>query len=209
MLSRLDFASCYVYSKRGQSEQALAARRIRDRVKFGAPDALAGVARRIAQLNRPGQGLSGWFPPDAILVPTPGSAPLLSGGLWVPELICRALRAEGLGADVAPIVSRRVAVPKSAFAAPGSRPSVQRHVDSLNVEDQLMPAGPLLIVDDVITKGRTLLAVASRLRQSYPEREIRGFAVIRYRGFVDEIDDRIDPCTGTITWSDGDAQREP
>jgi hypothetical protein len=207
--SRLEFASCYVYSKRGTSDQALASRHIRDRLKQGFPDALNGAARRIELLQRPGEPLAGWFPADAILVPAPGSAPRVSGGLWVPERLSIALHALGVGAGVAPLVRRVTAVPKSAYSAAGSRPTVERHIASLSVDHRILPPGPLVIVDDVITKGRTLLAIATKLELAYPDREIRAFAAMRYRGFVEDIDDRIAPCIGTIIWSGGDSLREP
>lgn len=209
MRSRLEFASCYVYTKHGTSEQARAARRIRDRLKLGGPDALTGAAERIAQLHTKGSPLEGWISDDAILVPAPGSAPLVQGGLWVPERMCRALIPAGVGGSVATLVTRAKAVPKSAYATVGARPTVAQHIDSLEVGSQLLPPGPLVIVDDVITKGRTLLAVATKLEQAYPDREIRAFAVMRYRGYVEDIDNRIEPCIGAVTWTGDDASREP
>ncbi len=209
MRSRLEFASCYVCTKRGTSDQAAVSRRIRDRLKQGFPDAVAGAARRIESLQRPGEALAGWLGTSAILVPAPGSAPRVEGGLWVPERLCLELAALGVGASIEPLAKRQIAVPKSAFSAPGSRPTVERHVESLAIDRRLLPPGPLVIVDDVITKGRTLLAIATRLEQAYPNREIRAFAAIRYLGFVDDIDDRIEPCIGEITWDGSDAHREP
>jgi hypothetical protein len=155
--SPLEFASVYVYSKRGESEQAIQARRIRDRLKQGFPDALAGAARRIESLQAPGGPLAGWFGADAILVPAPGSAPLVAGGLWVPERFCIELLKHGVGGSVEPLIRRTAAVPKSAYSASGSRPSVERHLASLDVERRILPPGPIVVVDDVITKGRTLL----------------------------------------------------
>ncbi len=56
---------------------------------------------------------------------------------------------------------------------------------------------------------RMLIAAATRLAEIYPDRSITAFAFIRYRGFVDEIESRIDPCIGTLTWADTDVVREP
>ena len=169
---------------------------------------MTGAAKRIESIQRPGEKLAGWFGSDAVLVPLPGSAPPVPGGLWVPERLCAELLKPGFGAVVEPVVQRVIAVPKSAYSAPGSRPTVQQNFDSLAVDMRLLPPGPLVLVDDVITKGRTLLAVATRLEQAFPDRTIRAFAAIRYRGFVDDIENRIDPCDGRIIWDGEDARRE-
>jgi hypothetical protein len=79
----------------------------------------------------------------------------------------------------------------------------------MEVEPRIIGPGPLVLVDDVITKGRTLIAAAKRLAKIYPDRSITAFALIRYRGFVDEFESRIDPCIGTLTWADTDVIREP
>jgi pyrimidine operon attenuation protein/uracil phosphoribosyltransferase len=72
-----------------------------------------------------------------------------------------------------------------------------------------MPMPRLVLIDDVITKGRTLLAAAARLRKELPHSDIRGFALIRTLGFVDRIERLAEPCHGVIRWAGGDARREP
>jgi hypoxanthine phosphoribosyltransferase len=67
----------------------------------------------------------------------------------------------------------------------------------------------VLLVDDVITKGRTLLAAAARLQDSFPAAEIRAFAMLRTMGFVQRVDHLLEPCVGEIRWSAGDAHRSP
>jgi hypothetical protein len=67
----------------------------------------------------------------------------------------------------------------------------------------------LVLVDDVITKGRTLLAAAARLRAELPLSDIRGFALIRTEGFVHQIKHLEESCHGVVRWARGDARREP
>jgi hypoxanthine phosphoribosyltransferase len=67
----------------------------------------------------------------------------------------------------------------------------------------------LLLVDDVVTKGRTLLAAAARLHEAFPQAHITAFALLRTLGFKDHIEDLLDPCVGRIGWRAGDAHRNP
>ena len=113
------------------------------------------------------------------------------------------------GSVVWPTLQRTRAVPKSAFAAPGQRPEVQFHVESLAVTDPLIPPGPLLLVDDVVTKGRTLLACATALATAFPGVEIRGFALIRTTGLVPEVAKIAWPVVGDLSLDGHDAVREP
>ncbi|HWM91420.1 MAG TPA: hypothetical protein VN493_11705 [Thermoanaerobaculia bacterium] len=126
--------------------------------------------------------------PDVVLVPTPGSAPMKQrDALWVPRRICQELVAVGLGGRWEPWLARHTAVQKSAFASRGQRPSAQVHYDSMRVErrvtDQERPTR-ITLVDDVLTKGSTLLAGASLLAEAFPGVPVRVFALIRTMGFA-------------------------
>ena len=67
----------------------------------------------------------------------------------------------------------------------------------------------LLLVDDVVTKGRILLAAAARLRELCPASEVRAFALVRTMGLARGIEHLVSPCEGEIRWGDGDARRQP
>lgn len=90
MLQRLEFASCYVYTKQGTSDAARKSVDLRDRVKRGDAQWLPRYAGRVAALFRDGGWFASWFGPETTLVPVPGSAPTSAGGLWVPERIAAA-----------------------------------------------------------------------------------------------------------------------
>lgn len=159
----------------------------------------------------------------AVLVPVPGSAPA-HGALWVGERLAWCLKEVGLAAQVRPVLRRRRAVRKSAFAPAGERPSVLEHYASFAVErspfDSLNWRGGrvwkgngqplrLTLVDDVITRGRTLLAAAGRLRAAFPSAEIRAFALVRTLAPGERLCQLLDPCEGEVRWVSGDARRVP
>ena len=98
---------------------------------------------------------------------------------------------------------------KSAFAAPGARPEVQTHIDSLQVTSGVPPTMKFLLVDDFVTKGRTILAAATVLRTAFPEAQIQAFAVVRTMGLVPDVEKIRWPVEGEIRAGNGDAVRDP
>jgi hypothetical protein len=77
------------------------------------------------------------------------------------------------------------------------------------IEGSLPAPDGIVLVDDVITKGRTLLAAATRVHEAFPNARIRAFALLRTMGMVPEIGQLLDPCVGEIRWQGGDAHRNP
>jgi hypothetical protein len=59
------------------------------------------------------------------------------------------------------------------------------------------------------TKGRTLLAAASRVHEAFPSAQIRAFALVRTMGMSSGVQQLLDPCLGEIRWKAGDACRSP
>ena len=59
------------------------------------------------------------------------------------------------------------------------------------------------------SKGRTLLAAATRIHEAYPDIPLRAFALLRTMGLAVNISRMLDPCVGRICWRAGDARRSP
>ena len=148
--------------------------------------------------------------PDVVLIPVPRSAPIKDPStLWPAERICARLAASGFGREVLPCLSRTVAVPKSAFAGAGQRPTAQLHFETMAVDAGLVRPERITVVDDVVTKGATLLATASLVAMAFPDAEVRAFALLRTMGRVEDIERIVDPCQGTLTWGGSEVHRSP
>lgn len=207
--SSLLFASCYVYAPRGEGLLSAGARLLCQRVKESDPRWLPRYAGQVAELCARQLPFRRLFARDAWLVPVPGCTPTSTRSTAAGQL-AMALHELGLARDVWPGIARRVAVTESATALLGARPTVRQHYESFAV--CAAPASPvyrIVLVDDVITKGRTLLAAAAKLRCAFPHAGVQAFALVRTLGFLTRVDRLLAPCQGFVYWAGGDARREP
>jgi predicted amidophosphoribosyltransferase len=152
--------------------------------------------------------LGGFFLADDVLVPVPRCAPR-SRGTWVAAELAQALVQNGVGTVAWPGLRRIRAVRKSATAASAARPTVAAHYESFWVERPSFRVASVVLIDDVVTRGRTLLAAAARLREAFPEVPVRAFALLRTRGLIRSLEHVLEPCIGEIRWNGSDAQRVP
>jgi predicted amidophosphoribosyltransferase len=154
--------------------------------------------------------LSGFLSPSATLVPVPKSTLLTRGALWVPNQFSQELVKGGFGRSVAPLLERTEPIPRAATSISTERPTALRNYETLRVRKSLEAPSELLLVDDVVTAGATLLGSASRLREAYPEVPIKGFAAARTISVAARFHKPVEPVMGTIVLrSDGRTQRDP
>jgi hypothetical protein len=204
----LSFASCYSYCPRGLGAAAEASRRLCARVKAAAPSWLPCYAGFVLRMSLSDPRLAALFARGTLLVPIPRSKRWDGEALWPALELAIALRDVGLALPVWTGLRRHIEVRKSATAPSGWRPSVRQHYESFCVISPA-PVRRLVLVDDIVTKGRTLLAAAARLQAEMPYADIRAFALIRTRGFLPYIDQVTDVCHGVVHWAADDARREP
>lgn len=207
MSFELVYGALCTYSPRGQSEPSRRSRFLRDHVKAGDDKTLRRVADIIANKESGAAILASVLGSSAVLVPVPRSALTVAGALWPALKIAEALRSQGIGHAVQSSLTRTTALLKSAFQAPGERPPLQTHVESLSVEGTSMLPVDITLVDDFITKGVTLCACALRLKQAFPNATIRSFAVVRTMGLVPDVRALVDPCIGTIFYDGSNVHR--
>lgn len=214
MLSEIRFGSFLVYAPRGTNEISRRAqqfvRALKEERPIGTPPQSPSdyAASRLA-VEHPASLFEDLFADLPLLVPVPRSSLPVQGGLWPAYNIAAALVQHAIGASVLPCLQRVKAVPKSAFAAIGTRPKPIDHYESIQATKMVTDRLTLCLVDDVVTKGATLLAAASRLQETYPQAKVTAFALVRTLGFVDDIERIVEPATGTITFRGDEAFREP
>jgi hypothetical protein len=204
----LSFASCYVYSPRASGAMAEGSRLLCARVKTGDPTWIPRYAGCVHKTSCRDAQLAALFAGRPVLVPVPGST-ICGDAPWAAQLLAFALSEVGLGGGLWVGLRRQTGVRKSATSPAGGRPSVREHYESFAITRPLRPVARIVLIDDVITKGRTLLAAAARLQSELPQADIRAFALIRTLGFVARMDRVLEPCHGVVRWAGGDAHREP
>jgi adenine/guanine phosphoribosyltransferase-like PRPP-binding protein len=64
-----------------------------------------------------------------------------------------------------------------------------------------------VLIDDVITKGATLLGAALCLQEAYPHIEIRAIAIVRTLGRRPDIERIKEPCIGRVRLVGAEAER--
>jgi hypothetical protein len=214
LLSEVRFGSFLVYAPRGTSEVSRRAQQFVRALKEERPIGVRPqspsdyAARRLAD-ELSASPLRGLFLGDPLLVPVPRSSRSVEGGIWPAFNIAAALVRHGIGAALLPCLTRVNAVPKSAFAAAGTRPKPGEHFESIECRSMVTDRPPLCLIDDVITKGATLLGAASRLQQTFPQANISAFALVRTLGFVEDIERIVEPAVGTVSLRGDEAVREP
>ncbi len=217
LLSRIEYGSFLCYAPEGTSERALAAKIVVVAIKADSyvGESIRVIPHTIARLREQlTPELRDLLSLDALLVPAPKSAPFRPGTrdfLWVPNRICQELLAHGFGERSEPLLVREKAVRKSATAHAAERATPQEHYESLAVRQRLRFSTPseIVVVDDIITRGATLLASVSILEETFPEAKVRGFALAR-SAFPDTFREIVDPFYGSVHLSaDGKAWKEP
>ncbi len=143
------------------------------------------------------------FQSNPVLIPVTRSSLLQPNSLWVGLRIATEMQRVGLGCAVSQSLVRTYAV--------GRKASAQEHYDSQRVEQRLLhDPRSILLVDDFVTRGATMIASALRLWEAYPRADIAGFAAIRTVSDSRHFKRILDPVLDKITlYPSGKCHRNP
>ncbi|MGI0074656.1 MAG: hypothetical protein ACREA5_01800 [Nitrosotalea sp.] len=129
--------------------------------------------------------------------------------LWASQRITRALINNGLGKKSEECLERIIALPKSSKSIPANRPKPFQHYESMRVKELLFNPEEIVLVDDVVTRGATILGAVNRLTEAFPDARIRAFAVMRTMSNPEKFSEIVDPCVGKIRLSGENSWRDP
>jgi hypothetical protein len=213
LLSDLEFGSYLTYTPKPQTEDSKKAKNLLLSIKFDTIRSESGVPTSKFIIDRLMESLEklpfkDYFGSSTSLVPVPKSSLMQEGSLWVPEKYAEELSRNGKGV-VFPCLKRVSAVAKAAFSQPENRPKATEHYNSIKVKSIMHVPREIVLIDDVVTRGATLLGCASRLKQAYPDVRIRGFAIVRTISDPSLFNKIADPCIGKITLNGDDTIRSP
>lgn len=210
----LDFGSFLSYTPRPTSEQQRLSNDITLMLKrdeqltdprVPMSDFVAGmISSEISKLP-----FSGFFEARPILVPTPSSTLSQPGTLRVPQRLADALVRRGIGQAVVDCLKRVKPLRKAARCTAATRPTAAEHYDSFEVQKELSEPKEILLIDDVITRGATLVGAAGRLADAFPNARIRAFAAIRTISSPSDFVAIHNPCVGTIQRIESQTFRSP
>ena len=218
-LTKLEYGSLLSYTPRGNSNKiqhardfmlALKNERFVEDPQTGNPVLMSEWIAKTIQRNITTLPFASFLKPNTILIPTPKSSLTRPGTLWVPERIALALTKMGFGNKAISCLTRTKSVPKAASSLAKNRPTAIDHYKSMSVTGILSKTEEIVLVDDVVTRGATLLGAANRLADAFPETHIRAFAAMRTISNPAEFNGLYDPCVGTIELREsGDTLRRP
>lgn len=178
-------------------KNAQKSKRVRGFLKNGNPK----MTEKIVDVLKGKPELMTFLAGDPILVPTPRSSPLKEGAFWPTKVIADELVRLGIGRQVSTCLKRIATVPKSSFqSGANTRPFVQVHFDSLQANFEFLDSNTMILIDDVLTLGRTSMACASRLNEAFPNAEIKVFAMMRTRSFED-TNTLVEPKVGEMFYN--------
>lgn|SRR5579875_502818 len=205
-MEQLEFGSLLSYCPRDDGSQEN--RRSRQIMTFVKSDSFVEnppipistwIAKTMEQLGS-SLPFNSFFQPGTVLVPLPRSSLLQPNSLWVPDRIANALVNRGLGGYVLRCLIRQTPVRKSSTSPADLRPSPSEHFHSILVQGNLESAKEIVLVDDIITRGHTMLGAAWRLLEAFPNVRIRGFAAMRTISYPRSFSKIYDPRIGSINY---------
>ncbi|MCW4002679.1 MAG: hypothetical protein NWE95_02035 [Candidatus Bathyarchaeota archaeon] len=179
-LSQLEFGALLSYSPHGTNQKAEHSKNVmialkRDQYVGKPPILMSEWIAKTLQQKMAELPFASFFKPNTVLVPAPKSSLMKPDTLWVPQRIATALVSAGIGKQVELCLVRTKAVPKAASSSPNQRPTAQQHYESISVQSSLIKPENIVLIDDIVTRGATLVGCANRLIEAFSAKPHTGF----------------------------------
>jgi hypothetical protein len=215
-LSTIQFGSLFSYSSHGDSDVEKKSKAVMVSLKTDQflvskpPISMSDFISDTIKKNMTTLPFAHFLQIYPILVPIPKSSWMKPDTLWVPQRLANALIRNGFGKTVVEYLERVCPLRKSATSLSSNRPKAREHYDSFGVRKKIFPEPEeILLVDDVVTRGATIVGAANKLHDTFPRADIRAFAAMRTISSPEDFKHIYDPCEGKITLIDEDTFREP
>ena len=162
------------------------------------PSAL--VAKNLNKILQDSGSLRNVFHEWAILVPVPRASLTREDNFWPSREIAKELESLKLG-KVLTLLERVERVNPSSKSRPQDRPTPTQHYRSFSIKKKLPSVDSVVLVDDVVTRGHTLMGAAWKIEEAYPDIGIHAFAAFRTISNPDEFRRFVEPVElGTIIY---------
>ncbi len=168
----------YLPQKRNGGDRGNKLRRLCWALKNGDRKAVSWVVDRVLQLAQ-SPPLNGIVTADSVLVPVPGHAPHRRGSVWPTWALTRWMVARGLAESDETMPKRWTVVTRSATAATDQRPMAINRLQSFRVDSPFAPPHQIVLLDDAVTTGATMLAGVSAISGAMADLRVCGFAFFR------------------------------
>ncbi len=202
-ITDIEFGSLLTYSPRGITDEEARSRTFKAKLKTDGflekeeilmTEYIAqGIKNNLEKLP-----FADFFKANTVLVPTPSSSLTKADTLWVPQRLASALVNNGLGEKVSSCLERTTPLRKSHTSSNTNRPKAHEHYESMSVQKELSEPSEILLIDDFITRGATLIGAANRLADAFPKTKIRTFVGIKTISNPKNFRKIYDPCIGKI-----------
>lgn len=209
-ITNIEFGSLLTYSPRGNTEEQSRSRTFMAKLKSDGflekenilmTEYIAqGIKNNLEKLP-----FAHFFKANPVLIPTPSSSLTKANTLWVPQRLATALVKNGLGTKVSSCLERTSPLRKSHTSSSANRPKAQEHYDTMAVQKELSEPDEILLIDDFITRGSTFVGAVNRLKDAFPNANIRVFAGIKTISKPKNFKKIYHPCIGKIDFNGKDS----
>jgi len=209
----IEFGTLWTYSPWGTTEEEFRSKTIKANLKTDAKRAedkismseyvARGIKKDLEKLP-----FAHFFIVNPVLVPIPSSSLTKPNTLWVPLNLATALVKNGLGVKVSQCLQRTKPVRKSHAGPASQRLKAHEHYNSMSVQKELSEPDEILLIDDFITRGATSIGAANRLKDAYPNTNIRVLVIMKTISNPANFKKIYDPCIGKIEYANGECYND-